>query len=152
MSRARPRMGTEGDVFGARIAAFIIDSILTGVVSFVLVFGLTLVGIGSGSEVVGALFSLVAIPIVLVIQFGYFIYLEGDRGQTFGKQLMNIVVVKDDGSDIDFGDAAIRNVLRIVDQLGIVIPYLVGLILILVSDDSQRLGDMIADTVVVKAE
>lgn len=151
MSRPSPRMGTQGDVLGARAVALIVDTILISVVSFVLFLLIGVLGV-AGGDLFGALLGVVVIPLTLVIQFGYFIYLEGDRGQTFGKQLMNIVVVKEDGSDVDFGDAAIRNILRIVDGLGIVIPYLVGLVLVFVTDDNQRLGDMAADTLVVKTE
>jgi uncharacterized RDD family membrane protein YckC len=145
-------MGTQGDVLGARVAALIIDTILISLVTLLVVGVLSVVGVAGGSEVFGALIGLIVLPITLAIQFGYFIYLEGDRGQTFGKQIMNIVVVRDDGSDIDMRDAAIRNLLRIVDGLGIVIPYLVALVLVLVTDDNQRLGDIVADTLVVKTE
>lgn len=151
MSHARPQMGTQGDVLGARAIALIIDTVLISVVSVVLLALIGVVGV-FGGDLFGAFLGLVTIPLALVIQFGYFIYLEGDRGQTFGKQLMDIVVVEQDGSDIDFGDAAIRNILRVVDGLGIVIPYLVGLVLVFVTDDNQRLGDMAADTLVVKTE
>jgi uncharacterized RDD family membrane protein YckC len=145
-------MGTHDDVLVARIVAFIIDNILVSIAALIVTFVFGAIGVASGSELFGTLIFLVLLPMLFVIQFGYFIYLEGDRGQTLGKQMMGIVVVKEDGSPIDFGEAAIRNLLRIIDQLGIIIPYLVGLILMLVSDRKQRLGDMVADTVVVKAE
>ncbi|QLG63445.1 RDD family protein [Halorarum salinum] len=47
---------------------------------------------------------------------------------------MDVVVVGDDGTDCEYGASAIRNVLRVVDQLGIGIPYLVGLIVTFVAD------------------
>ncbi|WP_435144775.1 RDD family protein [Halobaculum sp. P14] len=152
MVRPTPRMETHGDVIGARILAFIIDSVLIGVVSFVLLLVFGALGAGLGGEEGAAGAVLLLAPLFIVLQYGYFIYLEGDRGQTFGKQLLDIVVVKEDGSDCDFGAAAVRNILRIVDQLGILVPYLVGLILIFLTDDHQRIGDLVADTVVVKTE
>ncbi|MEZ3116663.1 RDD family protein [Halobaculum sp. MBLA0147] len=152
MSRARPQMGTQGDVLGARIAALLIDLLITTVVGVVIVLLFLAVGIGSGSRALTGILTVLLIPISLVLQFGYFIYFEAERGQTPGKSVMDIVVVTEDGGDLDYGTSAIRNILRIVDQLGVVIPYLVGLLLILVTDDSQRIGDLVADTVVVKTE
>lgn len=145
-------MGTQGDVLVARTVALLVDLIVISVATFVIALLLSLVGFGSGSDVIGAIVGIVLVPIVLLIQFGYFIYFEGDSGQTPGKRLMNIVVVTEDGADIDFGTSAIRNLLRIVDGLGIFIPYLVGLVLVLVTEDNQRLGDIVANTVVVRTE
>lgn len=139
-------------MLGARILAFIVDSILIAVVVVALALVLGLLGAGLGSRGVFGAGVLIASLVGLVLQFGYFIYFEGKSGQTPGKRLLNVMVVKEDGSPCDYGDAAIRNLLRIVDQLGIVIPYLVGLIVIFVTDEKQRIGDLVADTVVVRAE
>jgi len=54
----------------------------------------------------------------------------------------------DDGSPIGWSESIIRNLLRIVDALPTL--YLLGAILVLVTDDEQRLGDIAANTVVVK--
>ena len=52
----------------------------------------------------------------------------------------------------DYSEAAMRTVLRFVDLIPYVLPYLLGAILIWSSynDKKQRLGDHIAHTVVVK--
>lgn len=139
-------------MLGARILAFVVDTILIAVVTVVLALVLGLLGAGLGSRGAAGASILVASLVGLVLQFGYFIYFEGKSGQTPGKRLMNVMVVKEDGRPCDYGDAAIRNLLRIVDQLGIVVPYLVGLIVIFVTDEKQRIGDLVADTVVVRAE
>ena len=78
----------------------------------------------------------------------YYTYLEGTRGQTIGKMMIKIKVVKEDGNPIDMNQAFTRNILRIIDGF---LVYLIGAILIWRSDKKQRLGDMIAKTVVVKA-
>jgi len=52
---------------------------------------------------------------------------------------------------IGTADAAVRNVLRPIDLIPYVVPYLLGAILIWSSDKRQRLGDRIAHTIVVKA-
>ena len=83
-----------------------------------------------------------------ILYIGYYTYLEGSRGQTIGKMITKIKVVREDGSPIDMNQAFTRNILRIID--GIVV-YLIGAILIWRSDKKQRLGDRVAKTVVVKA-
>ena len=79
----------------------------------------------------------------------YFIALEGMYGQTVGKRLSGIVVITEDLTAIDLRAALIRNVLRLIDGF---VFYAIGLVLILLSDRGQRLGDRVADTVVVRTE
>jgi uncharacterized RDD family membrane protein YckC len=83
----------------------------------------------------------------IAIWFLYFTLLEGRYGQTIGKMALNIKVVREaDGAPIDYGEAAIRTILRIIDGL---FDYLVGAIFIWTSEEKQRLGDRVAYTVVV---
>ena len=136
--RPQPEMGTEGDVIWRRVVAIIIDVVLIGIVS-------SAVGSILGQvrlAVLGSVFG-------LLLGFGYYIYLEGTYGQTIGKMALDIVVVTEDGDPIDYGPAAIRTLLRIVDALPAF--YLVGIVAVLVTDRKQRLGDLVADTVVVRA-
>lgn len=133
--RPRPKLGSEGDVIGRRVAAIIVDLILLGVITSAVGSAL---GPGGLTGAIG-----------LVITFGYYIYLEGNYGQTLGKMALGLVVVTEDGNDIDYRPAAIRTLLRVVDVLPVL--YLIGFILILVTDRKQRLGDIVADTVVVRA-
>ncbi len=86
-----------------------------------------------------------------LIDFFYFVLLLGAYGQTVGKMVVKIKVVREDGSKINYVDAAIRTILAIIDAIPYVIPYLLGAILIWSSDKKQRLGDRAAHTVVVKA-
>ena len=83
-----------------------------------------------------------------IFYMGYYIYLEGSRGQTIGKMITRIKVVREDGEPIDMRQAFTRNILRIIDSI---VGYLIGAILIWRSDKKQRLGDSVAKTVVVKA-
>lgn len=83
----------------------------------------------------------------LVIWFLYFTLLEGHYGQTIGKMALNIKFVREaDGAPIDYGEAAVRTILRIIDGL---FDYLIGAIFIWTSEEKQRLGDRVAHTVVV---
>lgn len=128
---------------GSRAIAAIVDAILlfvangiVGAASFVAI------GLDMGSPVVSLL--------NLIVFFGYFIVLEAyNNGQTVGKMIVNIRVRKSSGGELDLGGSIVRNVLRIVDILPFF--YIIGIILVLVTDDEQRLGDLVADTVVVEA-
>ncbi len=140
MERPRPRMGTHTETLLARIGAFILDVLIVGVA-----LGL-LVGI---TAIVSDTLAFLMASLSAVGFFAYFIYMEGTYGQTVGKKLLGIVVVKEDGSPCDMRASAIRNVLRLVDGA---FGYLVGLVAILLTDDDQRVGDLVGDTVVARVE
>lgn len=84
----------------------------------------------------------------LLIAIAYFVLLEAATGATIGKLATGIRVVKVDGSKIDFPAALVRNLLRVVDGFAF---YLVAAIVAWNSPMRQRLGDMVAKTVVVPA-
>jgi hypothetical protein len=82
---------------------------------------------------------------------GYFILLEWlMNGQTPGKRLLHIRVIKQGGYSLRFFDTLLRNLLRVVDFLPLF--YGVGLTSLLFTRDSQRLGDLVAGTLVVYQE
>lgn len=82
---------------------------------------------------------------------GYFILLEWLlNGQTPGKRLLGIRVIKQGGYGLRFFEVLTRNLLRVVDFLPLF--YGVGLTTMLVTRDSQRLGDLVAGTLVVYQE
>ncbi|MGH1385612.1 RDD family protein [Kordia sp.] len=69
------------------------------------------------------------------------------EGQTLGKKVMKIKVVKIDGYQASFVDYLIRWFFRIVDLN--MLSGFVALISIIMSDKGQRLGDMTAGTAVI---
>ena len=73
---------------------------------------------------------------------------EGYYGQSLGKKLFKIKVLKEDGKKCDLKSAVIRNILRIVDVLPNL--YIVGILVITFTPKKQRIGDLAAKTVVVK--
>ena len=80
----------------------------------------------------------------------YFTYFEATTGQTLGKQLMNIRVVDETTlQHLDFARSLVRNILRIIDWLPFL--YLIGFILVATNTKKQRIGDMAARSIVVKA-
>jgi uncharacterized RDD family membrane protein YckC len=85
----------------------------------------------------------------LLVPLLYFSYFESTSGQSVGKSLMSIRVVDvATGARIDFARALIRNILRIVDFLPFL--YIVGAIIIVATPGHQRLGDLAANTIVVR--
>ncbi|MST95168.1 MAG: RDD family protein [Pedosphaera sp.] len=84
-----------------------------------------------------------------VISIGYGIALEWWwRGQTLGKRVLRLRVVDAGGLRLHFHQIVLRNLLRFVDSLPFF--YLVGGIACLVSRRAQRLGDLAANTVVIR--
>lgn len=105
------------------------------------VFGVVLAGFARALYFV-ALFA---------IQWGYGVVLEWRwHGQTVGKRVAAIRVLSSNGLAISFGQAALRNLLRIVD----ILPggYLLGASSVLCDARARRLGDIAADTVVVRVQ
>ena len=113
----------------------------------------------AGSLVLGAIAGLVTgadggfTPQLRVIMVAWALYyyfaLESGAGQTVGKRLMKLRVVRSDGTPAGMREVAIRTLLRVIDGL---LVYLVGLIVMLVTGERrQRLGDLAAGTVVADA-
>lgn len=141
---------------GSRIVAGLVDYIIIGIIAAVLFFvafapffaapAWMMGGLGAAWEWgwFGGMFGL-----QFFLWLIYFTYFEGTSGQTLGKKLAHIKVVKEDGSRCDVGSALVRSLLRIVDSLPAI--YILGIILIAATDKKQRLGDMLAKTIVIKA-
>jgi len=91
-----------------------------------------------------------AIMLTFLVGWAYFIVLEWLwEGQTVGKRVFGLRVISADGSPAPFTAVLIRNLLRVVDLL----PgfYGLGLLAIVLTARSQRLGDLAAGTFVVRA-
>jgi uncharacterized RDD family membrane protein YckC len=89
------------------------------------------------------------VAIVFGIMFGYFIVFEAMwNGQTPGKRVLGLRVVRDGGYPIDFGASLIRNLIRVGEQL--LGYYLLAAISALISPENKRLGDIAAGTIVVR--
>jgi len=84
-----------------------------------------------------------------LIDWGYGIATETFwSGQTAGKKALGLRVIQTSGVRIGFLQAAIRNLARVVDRLPLF--YLLGGAVAAFSRSQQRLGDMLAGTVVVR--
>jgi uncharacterized RDD family membrane protein YckC len=101
------------------------------------------------SEIVGGVFVAILLLLLGFLFFGYKLVLEAFwNGQTVGKRAVGIRVLKQNGLPVDFLQVLVRNLMRLVDYLPFY--YLVGSVAVLASRKSQRLGDMVAGTVVVR--
>jgi membrane protease YdiL (CAAX protease family) len=87
----------------------------------------------------------IALIVVVSLWFNYFAFCEWRWGHTVGKNAAGIEVRSLDGAErLTFGQASIRNLLRLVDF------WLIGELMIASSARKQRLGDQAARTVVVR--
>ena len=68
-------------------------------------------------------------------------------GRTPGKALLGLRVVRDDGRRLDGGSSVLRNLLRLIE---LPLAYTPGIVLITVTRRHQRVGDMVAGTLVVR--
>lgn len=129
---------------GSRILAHILDLLIVIVVDFAIATGIM--------NIIGSLDQMVAGAIVMfIIAFSFFIYFilfEGLwNGQTLGKKAMGIRVRMANGLPITFGAAIGRNLLRPADMF----PgsYFMGLLAMFSTPRSQRIGDLLSNTVVI---
>lgn len=131
--------------FGDRMLSCIIDWIIMiaymSSVFFILYQFDFLGGLDDWSQI--AIVSVLYLPVML-----YTLLLESMlEGQTIGKRVMKIKVVKIDGYQASFGDYLIRWVMRIIDIY--FSSAVVGIVAIISSKNSQRLGDMAAGTAII---
>ena len=139
---------------GSRAVAYLIDLFIMFFVVqmllnlLVLVVGMLISALGvSGDMWVAGLAGLTS----FALYNGYFIILEWLlNGQTPGKRILHVRVIKQGGYALRFFDTLLRNLLRVVDFLPLF--YGVGLTSLLLTRDSQRLGDLVAGTLVVYQE
>jgi len=87
---------------------------------------------------------------IFLIMSGYFVFFEWLwNGQTPGKRWLKLRVIREDGRPITFFESAVRNLLRTFDMM--LAPfYSIGLISVFITEKDQRVGDLIAGTVVVR--
>ena len=129
---------------GTRAIAQILDLLIVAVI-LVAVFFVAL----AFSSASGETATLILLFGSFVVIFGYFWVSESLwSGQTVGKKAFRLRAVGDRGEPLTFGQAGIRNIVRIVDFLPY--GYGVGLVVLFANGKGKRLGDLAAGTIVVK--
>lgn len=135
---------------GSRFLALAIDTLLQ--LGAFLVLALVILSAASlrivGRESFATWLAAVVVLLGFLLYYGYFAAFESIwGGQTPGKRVVGLRVITVSGQPITTFDALLRNLLRIVDQMpGI---YAVGLLSVFFTARNQRLGDLVAGTVVV---
>ncbi|TAJ13284.1 RDD family protein [Marinilabiliaceae bacterium JC017] len=124
---------------GDRILAYLIDAFFQLSYILIIVFIISMVDIKVTWEL-----SFLALPILL-----YHLLCEMFlNGQSFGKLIMKIKVVKMNGGELSFGSCFIRWIFRLIEFT--LFSGLIALITILINGKGQRLGDIAAGTTVLK--
>lgn len=121
--------------------AYLIDSFI--ILAYTILTLLLLISLDVSFEDMWALYLLLSLPAFL-----YYVLLETlMNGQTVGKGLMKIRVVKLDGSKPSFPSYFIRWVLRIIDV--VLTSGGIAVLTILIKGTGQRVGDIAAGTTVI---
>jgi uncharacterized RDD family membrane protein YckC len=136
---------------GSRFIAIVIDYLIWAAVFTVLILlaaiilpALRFLGDVSANWAIGIFFI-----VVFLLQWGYFALFEAlANGRTPGKRVAKIHVIHRSGRAISFVESLARNLVRFVDYLPSF--YVVGVVTMLLSKQNQRLGDLVAGTLVVR--
>jgi uncharacterized RDD family membrane protein YckC len=163
-------------VIGRRIGAFLIDWLAVQIVYAALFFAMASteeenlrklvsgeidpntttygnVTIGDHKySIVGGDF-VIYVLITIALGWLYYALLQGTKGWTLGKLATGIRTVREDNGQVaGVGKATVRWLLWIVDAAPYLIPYVVGLVTALATKKNQRVGDLVAKTLVVRKD
>ena len=130
-----------------RSVAWLVDLLIFAAVLVALFLGLMALGPSLGDKTVQGILMLC----MFMLSWFYNVFFEMTRmAATPGQRLMKLKVSSVSGAPVRLPQSIIRNLLRVIDFM----PgcYLFGLVCCLFTQRFQRLGDLVADTVVVYAE
>jgi uncharacterized RDD family membrane protein YckC len=148
IARGEVQVGPNFANFFQRVMAYVLDHILLAPFMY---FGVELLNIGSEGGMLETddpgLIRTAAF--VLGAYFLYYFLMEWRLGWTVGKLILGLKVTGADGSRLSFRGALIRSLVRLVDA-EMLFLNLVGCALILSTKRRQRLGDVLARTVVIQ--
>lgn len=134
---------------GERILAYFVDFLIKG--SYLVVIGYFVFNKMGLGDAISKMDQWSAIAIVVIFLFPYMFYslvLESIlEGQTIGKRLIRIKVVKIDGYQASFPDYLLRWLFRIIDIS--ISSGIIGVVSTIINEKNQRLGDVSAGTAVI---
>lgn len=142
---------------GSRAYALAIDYLLiwVAIAAVILVATLFSVQLISLIETLGGLADVelwlfaLAVLAIFVIYVGYFALLEANgQGQTPGKRIAKIRVIRDDGRPVSIFQTTLRSLLRPIDYF----LFLGFLFIVFFNPQEKRIGDLVAGTLVIQAE
>src|SRR5918997_3282565 len=145
--------------WGTRLAAYLIDALILLVP--VVILTIIVVAIAAGSDTGAIVTGVLGFLAYLVVAFFYAPFLMARDGQyngeTWGKQMMNVRVVRDSGQPMSLGWAALREIavkglaVWLASSIIPLIPWFLNFFWPLWDDENQALHDKIVSTHVVKA-
>lgn len=148
--------GLEGVPFWPRVGARLIDLVVHYVIALAsgLILGILLVIVAVMKHIPvqeltqnASRFSIAGFILGILGSIGYHTLCEGISGTTLGKQMLGMVVVREDGSPCSMKPAAIRSFSYLIDAL---VFGLVAYLQMNKTPQQQRHGDVWAKTIVVK--
>lgn len=134
---------------GSRFMAAFLDSLIQALL-FLVLGGVTIaVAVALNFAGLSSTWALALVALgVFTLIWGYYTLFEIFwKGQTPGKRVAGIRVIKDSGRPINAFEAVTRNIMRFVDWLPSM--YAVGVLVMLLNKKHRRLGDFVAGTLVV---
>src|ERR1039457_499529 len=137
---------------GSRFIALLIDYLIwfAGILVLLVLYAYLLPGIRAFSKLSAQWALALRIFIFFLLNWGYFTLFEAFwNGRTPGKRVARIRVIERSGRAIGLFESMARNLIRYVDQIPFF--YAVGVITMFVTRQHQRLGDLAARTLVVRA-
>jgi uncharacterized RDD family membrane protein YckC len=121
---------------GARFLALVIDSVI-------------ILGLSTAIRMLLILSPGLGMVLVFLIQWGYHMYFEvRHQGRSVGKRVCGLRVVDSRGLPITFQQSFVRNIVRVLDSAPIF--YGLGGVVSMVDRHRRRLGDIVADTLVIE--
>ncbi|MDD2557370.1 MAG: RDD family protein [Desulfuromonadaceae bacterium] len=132
--------------FWVRVVAALLDSMISGLLQYSMVFALGTITRLSGTS------SLPSVQILTML-FGtlagvfYYVFFTGYSGQTPGKMLLRLKVVRLDGSKASYGQAFLRETIGKFIS-GIILG--IGYFMVALRTDKRALHDLMADTRVIR--
>lgn len=138
---------------GSRFLAALVDTTIIGLLLMATNAILILVVVGGFDELSSASSFLLAVLSLISFAFfwGYYIFFEMTwNGSSPGKRQVGIRVIRADGTPITLAESVIRNLVRLIDFL----PgaYGLGLVTMFIDSKARRLGDLAANTLVVREQ
>lgn len=131
----------------SRMMAYLIDIVIRGTVVFVIgLFVMTATGLAAPELGMGLM-----LVIIFVMEWAYHTVIEWAwNGYTPGKRALGLRVVRTNGVAVDLMRSAIRNLLRAADIFPF--AYATGVLVMYFTKTERRLGDLVADTMVIRED
>lgn len=150
------RVGLRYDVagLGSRAAAALLDTAIQAVlwIALLVTFSVSVDRLPSFDDAPPAIVVALIIVVILggfFLLWGYYMVFEiAWSGQTPGKRVLGIRVIRENGYPIRAVDSVVRNLIRVIDAPPF--GFIIGALVMLLNARSKRLGDFAAGTLVVR--